>query len=411
MAIKEITTEPVTDKQLAKSIFWTKFNNYSKNNEAFCKEFTPHPYADVRSYQDYAVGQGAYHIFLNVNFQNAKCSVGVYFRDVEAWDVYYNKYRDAIEDNIGTELEWNRHTTKGAAFLVKSFNLSDEGFWVDAFDFLVSAAVEMKREFAKYHSSIKKYWLVSWNEKEFRLHDYFREYSDTIDWNNVSNCKFSVGDIVYLYSSSPEQAIRYKVQVIKTEVPLEEEFADSSYSLRTSESESKHVYRIKKISSINEPKLNYECLKEHGLNCSIRTPIKVQGELLEYINSVLENDYTDNDFEELPEIEGLFEGAKITIVVNQYERNPEAREKCIARHGCKCMVCGMDFEKQYGEIGKGFIHVHHIIPISSIGKEYEIDPEKELVPVCPNCHAMLHKGKDGRVLTVEELRVIIGNNK
>lgn len=342
---KEIKKVPVIDKQITIRSFWTKFNDYCKNNDEFCKEFTLHPYTDTHNYQEYAVENVAYCITLSVDFSNDQCSVASKFLDVEAWDVYYNKYREVIEDNMGTELEWERLKTKASSKLIERYNLNDENCWEDAFDFLVSAAVEMKREFAKYHSSIKKYWLVSWNEKEFRLHDYFREYSDTIDWNNVSNCKFSVGDIVYLYSSSTEQAIRYKAQVIKTEVPLEEEFDDSGYSLRTSENESKHVYRLKKISSINEPKLDYKCLKERGLNCSIRIPIKVQGELLEYIKSILEKKYTDNDFEGLPEIEGLFEGAKKTIVVNQYERNSEAREKCIARHGCKCMVCGMDFGK------------------------------------------------------------------
>ena len=98
-----------------------------------------------------------------------------------------------------------------------------------------------------------------------------------------------------------------------------------------------------------------------------------------------------------------------TVVVNRYERNPEAREKCIAAHGYKCEVCGMDFEKTYGEIGKDFIHVHHIVPISTIGNEYKLDPEKDLVPVCPNCHAMLHRGIDGKVLTVEELKTIIND--
>ena len=107
----------------------------------------------------------------------------------------------------------------------------------------------------------------------------------------------------------------------------------------------------------------------------------------------------------------FFEGAKKTVVVNQYERNDEARRKCIAVHGYKCKVCGMDFEKTYGEIGHGFTHVHHIVPISQICEEYQLDPVKDLVPVCPNCHAMLHRGSEGKVLTVDELKVIIGKER
>lgn len=101
-------------------------------------------------------------------------------------------------------------------------------------------------------------------------------------------------------------------------------------------------------------------------------PRKLLGNLLDYILNVFEP--YQNYFDEISNPDTVFEGAKKEIIVNRYERNHEAREKCIAAHGCKCAVCGMDFEKTYGEIGRGFIHVHHIIPLSSIGKEYELNP-------------------------------------
>ncbi|MFA7132931.1 MAG: hypothetical protein WC108_06495, partial [Bacteroidales bacterium] len=74
------------------------------------------------------------------------------------------------------------------------------------------------------------------------------------------------------------------------------------------------------------------------------------------------------------ESEDLYEGAKKTVIVNAYERNPKARSLCLEHWGTKCSVCGFDFEKKYGEIGQGFIHVHHLIPVSQIGKSYQIDP-------------------------------------
>jgi len=89
--------------------------------------------------------------------------------------------------------------------------------------------------------------------------------------------------------------------------------------------------------------------------------------------------------------ERLTEGSKKQITVNAYERNPKAREKCIKHYGTKCFICNFDFEKTYGQIGKGFIHVHHLKPLSEINEEYIIDPIEDLRPVCPNCHAMLHK--------------------
>lgn len=111
--------------------------------------------------------------------------------------------------------------------------------------------------------------------------------------------------------------------------------------------------------------------------------------------------------EEITKDEKLTEGSTKSIRVNIYERNPLARKKCLEHFGAKCIVCEFDFEKKYGEIGKGFIHIHHVVDISQIGKEYEIDYTKDLVPVCPNCHAMLHKQKPA--LGIEYLKKVINN--
>lgn len=96
------------------------------------------------------------------------------------------------------------------------------------------------------------------------------------------------------------------------------------------------------------------------------------------------------------------EGASERVVLNKYERNPQARAACIAAHGTACTVCGIDFAKAYGPEFAGKIEVHHIVPLSEIGEEYVVDPINDLVPVCPNCHTALHSKKDG-VYTVEEL--------
>ena len=97
------------------------------------------------------------------------------------------------------------------------------------------------------------------------------------------------------------------------------------------------------------------------------------------------------------------EGAKKQTLINRYERNPKARARCIAAHGSACMVCGFDFGIAFGEEFSGKIEVHHKKPISEIGESYVVDPVNDLVPVCPNCHMMLHS-KSGGVYTVEELK-------
>lgn len=88
---------------------------------------------------------------------------------------------------------------------------------------------------------------------------------------------------------------------------------------------------------------------------------------------------------------GLFpEGAVRTIVVNRYERDPRARAACVEHWGLACVACGLDFATVYGELGEGFIHVHHLTPVSQLGPDYQVDPIADLRPLCPNCHAMVH---------------------
>lgn len=115
------------------------------------------------------------------------------------------------------------------------------------------------------------------------------------------------------------------------------------------------------------------------------------------------------DFEEIrqsiKDAETFTEGKRSTRLQTYYERDARAKRKCLEHFGYICQVCEIDFLDQYGEIGR-ILHVHHIVPIASVGQSYEVDPTKDLVPVCPNCHAMLHKSKPDPY-TVEHLRAIL----
>lgn len=144
-------------------------------------------------------------------------------------------------------------------------------------------------------------------------------------------------------------------------------------------------------------------LKENSFEDKV---IKILGDLLGLVLSLLPVE--ENIIEENGNI-GLPEGALTKIEVNRYERSLVNRQNCLLLKGCKCNVCDFDFEKIYGAIGKNFIHVHHIVPISELGTGYEVNPEKDLVPLCPNCHAMIHKRNPP--YTISELKLIIDENK
>jgi 5-methylcytosine-specific restriction protein A len=132
------------------------------------------------------------------------------------------------------------------------------------------------------------------------------------------------------------------------------------------------------------------------------------GQLPEAIKKVAvppESNFPDT----LADSEGYSEGAVRRVTVNAFERDPKAREACLAKHGRQCVICDIDFALVYGDIGKGFIHVHHKKPLAAIRAEYTVNPKIDLVPVCPNCHAMLHTSNPP--LGIEALKEIYETKK
>jgi len=100
------------------------------------------------------------------------------------------------------------------------------------------------------------------------------------------------------------------------------------------------------------------------------------------------------------------EGKKIIYYGVRYERCLKLRAQAIAIHGLQCKACDFDFEKAYGAHAKGFIHVHHVKPISEFDEDQIVDPETDLIPLCANCHAIVHR-KPQQLLSVEQLKGIL----
>jgi predicted HNH restriction endonuclease len=70
-----------------------------------------------------------------------------------------------------------------------------------------------------------------------------------------------------------------------------------------------------------------------------------------------------------------------------------------------CECCGFDFSLAYKDIGEGYIEIHHRFPFSKTEGEHEVDPITDLVPLCSNCHSMIHRvGGQGECMSVEELK-------
>lgn len=249
-----------------------------------------------------------------------------------------------------------------------------------------------------------KYWIVPSNDSTFRIGEAIKAQDGLVDWRTD---KFSVGDIVFIYKTVPEKRIHYKMEVVKEKIIFDEIFdqepywtdKDLYYSGITS-----YYARFKLLEEYKDDIFSLHHLHEHGYEGIPRSVRECKdAELIQFLlfpYETVNDDSYDVDYPE--DDEKLYEGALMTVKANKYERNQKARRECVAKKGFRCLVCGKDFEEQYGSIGKGFIHVHHLTPISSIGKEYELNVDKDLAPVCPNCHYMLHR-KDPPY-TIKELQ-------
>jgi 5-methylcytosine-specific restriction protein A len=253
-------------------------------------------------------------------------------------------------------------------------------------------------------------WMISANGKMYNHAMAFQKWG-FIDWRQKAN--YNVGDIVYIYCTRPYKKVMYKTVVEKTNLTVSEIVDDKQFWYDVSEYEkalSGNYARLKLEEQVDTNMLSLDYLTQNGLKAAPQGPVKISETLTAYIESHMNDFYSDNTFPESDIPTDSYEGALVSTHVNRYERSSISRHKCIEHCGCKCYICGFDFEKIYGEIGKGFIHVHHIVPVSEVIKENIVDYKKDLIPVCPNCHAMLHRKIDGGYVSIEDLGKLVNNN-
>jgi 5-methylcytosine-specific restriction protein A len=123
----------------------------------------------------------------------------------------------------------------------------------------------------------------------------------------------------------------------------------------------------------------------------------------EFLKIEKPNNY-NNEF--IDESENLYTEGKVKkVFVNIYERDREARKKCLEHYGYKCTICGIKLSDIYGVIADNFIEVHHLKELSSIKREYEINPIEDMRVLCPNCHAIVHRKTPA--LSIEEVKKMI----
>jgi 5-methylcytosine-specific restriction protein A len=174
------------------------------------------------------------------------------------------------------------------------------------------------------------------------------------------------------------------------------------------------------LNSSSEPLLDLKTLNQGNLAKVNWTPqssgIEIDNEFSDELEALWFDFLTTQNIKHNPfknssseEQKAYTEGTPNQVVITKYERNPYARKVCIDHYGLTCFVCKFNFEEKYGSLGNGFIHVHHLKQVADIGKEHKINPTEDLRPVCPNCHAMIHKRK--QPLSIEYLKALISQTK
>lgn len=302
------------------------------------------------------------------------------------------KYYDCIE--------------RGYVYNIPYYDGEDEYHFVAPKEIAANRRKELEE---RGHKNARRIWLVPANPNDYDVEGAFSFY-DTIDWKRSFN--YENGDILFIYVSGNIRKVRFKVEVLEGLVKDKDITYDKRFWLDEEKfkKSKEYVYtRIRLLDEVDTPELSLAKLRDYGLKGNIQGSMKLKGELRDYIMSFFEHDLTEGYYpEEVSET--LEEGKRKTININVYERNPLARKQCMDYYGVNCQICNLNFEEKYGEVGIDFIHVHHIVPLHHIQGDYKVDPIKDLIPVCPNCHAMLHRMESGSYLSVEQLKERIKNN-
>jgi 5-methylcytosine-specific restriction protein A len=253
-----------------------------------------------------------------------------------------------------------------------------------------------------------KSYLYSWNPTKWQwqdltiaIHDLINKKPYEIDWSCGNTKRIQINDSFFMMrlglapkgiigcgriTSHPNTDRHWNTQ----------EMAQGKKYLRTKLS----FFTLSEdpMVSINELQIRYPNVNWTPQACGIAIPQGVAQALWSDIEKNSQYCFTQPS----QPVNGFIEGRPQKITINTYDRSSAARQACIIEHGYTCAVCCFNFEEKYGTLGKHYIEVHHLRPLSEVGQEYEIDPRADLRPVCANCHRILHKYKPP--LSIKELK-------
>jgi 5-methylcytosine-specific restriction protein A len=257
--------------------------------------------------------------------------------------------------------------------------------------------------------------LLTWNPKRWKWDDYLDKIEDVnihgstiMNWSCGNSKSIQVDDRVFLMRVGPD-----KPGIIGSGVVVKAPFMDIHFADKDRKGLNVEVVFDTLLDFKNDI-LQLDILKREmpkqvwtpqASGISIKTEYLSTLEALWYGYQNSSHEPKEQDINQLETEKTFLEGKAYSVLQIRYERDSEAREVCLDKKGYSCRICDFNFQKIYGEVGKGYIHVHHIKMVKDMGEPTKTNPETDLEPVCPNCHAMLHKRNPP--FSIVELKEII----
>jgi len=268
--------------------------------------------------------------------------------------------------------------------------------------------------------AIQNTYLLFWNPKKWTW-DTLEQDIEQVDLTGKCSQRWSCGNIKSIQAGDRIFLVKLGTEpkgLIAAGFATSTPFREKHWSVENKEALYINIDFEVLLNPEKEPILTVEMLRMRSVlqkqNWSPQSSTSLKPELVDELEAVWFEFLTTQNIRHNPFIptynktqKTYSEGTVNQVSVTKYERNPFARKECLDYYGFSCSVCDFNFEKYYGSIGFKFIHVHHLTQVATIKQEYKVNPIKDLRPVCPNCHAMLHK--QNPPLTIDELKQQIKN--
>ena len=128
-------------------------------------------------------------------------------------------------------------------------------------------------------------WIIPSNSSKFDISRFLSKHNNHVDWKQSAS--FEVGDVVYIYCTKPAMRIRYKMNVIATDIPSSEAKIDKNYWGDVVELkkglEKNRYFRLELISETNSDLLTMDELHRQGVKGYFYGPRTIDRELTMYV--------------------------------------------------------------------------------------------------------------------------------